>query len=63
MDNPTLEQLRQLLTVTWDGNLISKSRRDTLVKAEMARKVDGGWNMLTAKGVQIAEVFGLIKPN
>lgn len=38
---------------TWDGNLISKSGRDELVRLEMAHRWDG-WQTLTQDGLVAA---------
>ena len=38
---------------TWDGNLVSKQGRDTLVRLGLAGRVDG-WNYLTRDGVDLA---------
>lgn len=61
MENAMLEQLKQLRTATWDGNLISKQHRDELIKAELAEKKDG-WNFLTAKGIKYLIDLGQLKP-
>jgi hypothetical protein len=47
----TIEQLQQLSTATWDGNLISKHERDMLVKNEYAIRASGGYNVITPKGI------------
>lgn len=56
-DNPhhKNEVLMQLFVFgpTWDGNLVSKSDRDTLVAAGLATKWEG-WNYLTEDGVKTA---------
>jgi hypothetical protein len=44
----------------WDGNLPSKSGRDALVELGFADRCNGGWNFLTAEGVQAAAKLGLI---
>jgi predicted transcriptional regulator len=56
-----LEQLTQLKTVTWDGNLISKDYRDQLVKAGLAERTNGGWNFITAKGVEYLFNLGVLR--
>lgn len=58
--NARIEQLKQLATATWDGNLISKSDRDELVKAELAQR-GYGWNWITEKGVKYLVDLGLLK--
>jgi hypothetical protein len=47
-----IEQLQNLCLLTWDGNLISKSDRDELVKAGLACRIEGGYNLITQKGIQ-----------
>ena len=47
-----IEQLQLLCMLTWDGNLIAKGYRDDLVKAGLAQKFEGGFNLITPKGVQ-----------
>ena len=47
-----IEQLQLLCMLTWDGNLISKQHRDELVRAGLAQRFEGGYNLITAKGVQ-----------
>ncbi len=60
-DNPhhKNEVLMQLFVFgpTWDGNLISKSDRDTLLRAGLASRYEG-WNFLTEAGVQTALTGG-----
>ena len=55
-----IEQLKQLTSCTWDGNLISKSYRDELVKAGLAAR-GYGWNWITGKGVEYLVNLGLLK--
>lgn len=55
-----IEQLKQLTYCTWDGNLISKSDRDELVKAGLAAR-GYGWNWITEKGVEYLVNLGLLK--
>lgn len=47
---------------TWDGNLISKCDRDTLLKAGLADRWNG-WNWLTQAGVEAAVSGGLAARN
>jgi len=54
-----LDTIKQLKTVTFDGNLISKSARDWLVDNGVAERVDG-YNRLTEKGVRIAKMLLLL---
>jgi hypothetical protein len=51
--------LMQLMQVTWDGDLISKSTRTWLVEAGLAAR-HNGWNMITPKGVLYLLELGLI---
>jgi hypothetical protein len=45
------EALKQLTTVTWDGNLVSKATRDWLVERGLVQRFDG-FNWLTSKGIE-----------
>lgn len=58
--NGRIEQLKQLSTVTWDGNLISKHDRDELVKVGLAHR-GFGWNWLSDKGVETLINLDLLK--
>ncbi|GGG61113.1 hypothetical protein GCM10011378_41400 [Hymenobacter glacieicola] len=49
----------QLMQVTWDGDLISKSHRKWLAEAGLVVRHDG-WNMITPKGVMYLLDLGLI---
>lgn len=46
-----IEQLEQLKTFTWDGNLISKTDRDELVKYGYAVRATDGWQIITPSGI------------
>ena len=48
----TIEQLKQLLTATWDGNLIGKPNRDELVRMGLAARAHG-YNFITADGIRL----------
>jgi hypothetical protein len=54
-----VEQLKQLLTVTADGNLLSKSARTRLVNAGYVERING-FNFLTKDGVKVLIDFGLL---
>lgn len=56
------EQLKQLLTATWDGNLISKTDRDYLVTTGYAQRRKG-WNIATPWGVEVAANLKLTHSN
>jgi hypothetical protein len=58
----TVAQLQQLTHLTWDGDLISKTERDRLVKAELAQRMNHGWQIITPKGVEYLEALGFINP-
>ena len=60
MKTGRLEQLKQLTTATWDGNLISKQDRTELVKSGLAAKAEG-WNFITAEGIRALNNLGLLK--
>jgi hypothetical protein len=55
-----VEQLQQLLKVTWDGNLISKHYRDELVKEGLAARTRG-FNIITLKGIEWLDAVRMIK--
>jgi len=55
-----LEQLKQLTSVTWDGNLISKTARDELVKTGLVARVKG-FNYITEDGIKTLLSLGEIK--
>ncbi len=57
-----IEQLLQLLRITWDGDLVNKTERDILVKLGMANTVYGGFNIITAKGIKYLFELGFIHP-
>lgn len=59
---PLIEQLQQLTHLTWDGDLIGKSTRDELVNIGMAQRVNGGWNIITAKGIEYLQEGKFIQP-
>jgi hypothetical protein len=61
-DQPFMAQLQQLTCLTFDGDLIGKSERDKLVKEGLAQRVNGGWNLITSKGIQYLENLGFIHP-
>lgn len=45
----------------WDGNLISKEARDSLVKAGLIGRAREGWNFATATGIEYAITLGILK--
>lgn len=56
---PITEQLKQLITPTWDGNVVSKALRDKLVVLGHASQKEG-FNFLTASGVNACRVLGFL---
>lgn len=54
-----IEQLLQLTQITWDGDVISKSCRDELVKSGLAQRA-AGFNFITGKGIQYLLDLGFI---
>ena len=52
MDKNLLEQLFQLRNLTWDGNLISKSNRDELLKKGLIIKSEG-FQVVSSAGIYI----------
>lgn len=61
-EQTTVAQLQQLTHLTHDGDLISKSERDKLVRSELAYRPNGGWNLVTEKGIRYLEDLGFIAP-
>lgn len=55
-----IEQLKQLMNCTWDGNLISKTERDELVKLGLVQRFKG-WNWITEKGLDVLLSLGIPK--
>lgn len=60
MENSRIEQLVQLRTVTWDGDLISKSERDALVKCGYVERCCG-YNFINAEGVKVLVNLGALR--
>lgn len=60
IDSLDLEAAAQLMTVTWDGDLISKSARDDLIRRFLAQRAPGGFNMLTPAGVEFLINAGVL---
>lgn len=59
--NARIDQLQQLAKgPVWDGNLISKTDRDELVRAGYASRING-WNIITDNGVIVCCNLGLLK--
>jgi hypothetical protein len=56
-----IEQLKQLITATWDGNLMSKQYRDDLVKSGLAQRAFG-YNWITEKGLEYLVNLRLLVP-
>jgi hypothetical protein len=46
-----LEQLKQLINTTWDGDLISKSERNKLREQGLVTSCEG-FNVVTAEGLK-----------
>ena len=58
--NNYIQQLAQLTTLTWDGDLICKTHRDELVKSGYAEKINE-FNLITANGTLVLINLGIIK--
>lgn len=61
IDGSLLEQLQNLTMLTWDGDLISKDHRKTLVRRGYAAQCQG-WNIITPKGIKLLDGMGKLKP-
>lgn len=57
-----IQQLTQLVTATWDGNLISKRDRDELVRHGLVQKTRYGYNIATIKGIDYLYELSIIRP-
>jgi len=55
-----MEQLQQLQVPTWDGNVISKSVRDSLWDKGLIDRWNG-YQFLTIYGFAVIETLGLLK--
>ena len=55
-----IEQLKQLITPVWDGDLICKDYRTKLHEAGLADKASG-FNFLTAAGIRLCVLLQLLK--
>ena len=55
-----VEQLKQLLAVTADGDLLSKDARDRLVKQGLVKRWQG-LNFLSKRGIKVALALRLDK--
>ena len=55
------EQLLQLLRIVWDGDLVSKTDRDTLVEMGLAER-SCGFQIITANGIRYLNDLGFIRP-
>jgi hypothetical protein len=55
-----IQQLRQLIQITWDGNLMSKDARNKLVERMYVQRL-GGWNWLTKIGVKVLIDSGFLR--
>lgn len=56
------EALLQLTHITFDGDLISKDHRSHLVKVGYAEQMPGGFNVITADGLNVLLNLKLIAP-
>src|SRR6186713_1347648 len=53
MDKELIEALNQLKTITWDGDLINKYKRDLLGEKGLASRTKDGWNFITCEGIDV----------
>lgn len=58
-----IEQLEQLKTATWDGDIICKSTRDGLIKYGYATKTGSGWNIITPAGLDCLKALNRLSTN
>lgn len=57
-----MDQMIQLVRPVWDGDLISKKDRDTLVSMEFAVRLENGFNVLTKHGFNYLILGGWMAP-
>lgn len=57
-----VEQLLQLLRITWDGDIINKTERDILRKEGLCIQFGAGWNLITPEGAEVLYKLGFIHP-
>lgn len=65
IDNPKtvpLEQLKALLQIVWDGDLISKKDRDTLVDMGFVYRANGGYQIISPSGIEYLHLNGYLHP-
>lgn len=58
-----IEQLEQLKSATWDGDLISKTCRDDLREYGYCTKSAHGWNIITPAGLDCLHALGRLSTN
>ncbi len=58
---PNVTQMLQLITVTYDGDIIGKKNRDELERMGYVQRAQG-FNWLTKKGVELLVEKGLLRP-
>jgi len=56
----TLETLKQLTKLTFDGDLMSKSERDFLLKKGLIIRING-YNIVNEKGIETLYNLGILK--
>ena len=56
-----VRQLHQLLTLTWDGNLISKDMTEQLRERGYVRRNLLGQNMITAQGLDLISMLEILE--
>lgn len=55
-----LEVLRQCRMIIWDGNVVSKSARDLIVRKGLACRWNG-WQVITRDGMAVLDTLGEMK--
>ena len=56
-----MEVLRQCRTAIWDGNVVSKSARSSLVSKGLVTRFNG-WQVITQEGLAVLDTLGELKP-
>jgi len=57
------EQLMQLTSIIFDGDLISKPARDKLVGLTLAQRIPGGFNLITVSGIKYLQDTDQLHPD
>ena len=60
LNGAELEVLRQCRKATWDGNLVSKAARSSLIQKGLVTAFNG-WQVITKEGLAVLDTLGEMK--